>query len=448
MKKTSVLSVWSIVVNGLLVLLYALAANAAWCISIHPALVTAVYVVTVVAVNVWIGTAPAFVPSWRMRICWHGVWSLIGFGVSLSVSIPAQIGIGYYLMPLNIGAYLRQLLACIVLLLLLFWNGILSVYLTSIQLGIRLRVIGILCGWIPGVNLFVLFLIVRTCWNEVIFECKKERLNQEREADKICQTKYPILFVHGVFFRDFKRVNYWGRIPKELIRNGAVVFYGEHSSAASIERSADELATRIRDVLQQTGCEKLNIIAHSKGGLDCRMAMADGIADCVASLTTINTPHRGSTFADYMLGKVPTDIQRRIEKHYNKAAAWFGDGDPDFMAAVRDLTAAHCVPLDKALPCPHGVFCQSVGSVLKKAISGNFPLNMSYVFVRSMSGKNDGLVGEDSFSYGEQYTLLQPPRNRGISHGDVSDLNRENIPGFEVREFYVQLVADLKNRGL
>ena len=32
--------------------------------------------------------------------------------------------------------------------------------------------------------------------------------------------------------------------------------------------------------------------------------------------------------------------------------------------------------------------------------------------------------------------------------GAVRDfLNRENIPGFDVREFYVNLVADLKNRG-
>lgn len=28
------------------------------------------------------------------------------------------------------------------------------------------------------------------------------------------------------------------------------------------------------------------------------------------------------------------------------------------------------------------------------------------------------------------------------------DLNRENIPGFDVREFYVQLVAGLKTRNL
>ena len=39
------------------------------------------------------------------------------------------------------------------------------------------------------------------------------------------------------------------------------------------------------------------------------------------------------------------------------------------------------------------------------------------------------------------------PGERGISHGDVVDLNRENIRGFDVREFYVKLAADLKRRG-
>ena len=33
------------------------------------------------------------------------------------------------------------------------------------------------------------------------------------------------------------------------------------------------------------------------------------------------------------------------------------------------------------------------------------------------------------------------------SHGDMIDLNRENIRGFDVREFYVQLVSDLREKG-
>ena len=43
--------------------------------------------------------------------------------------------------------------------------------------------------------------------------------------------------------------------------------------------------------------------------------------------------------------------------------------------------------------------------------------------------------------------MIAPTGPRGISHGDMIDLNRENIDGFDVREFYVQLVSDLKNMG-
>ena len=90
----------------------------------------------------------------------------------------------------------------------------------------------------------------------------------------------------------------------------------------------------------------------------------------------------------------------------------------------------------------------SYGSCLKKPGSGRFPLNMTNAFVNYFDGMNDGLVGEKSFKWGESYTLLVNSYNRGISHGDMIDLNRENIRGFDVREFYVQLVANLKERGL
>ena len=42
---------------------------------------------------------------------------------------------------------------------------------------------------------------------------------------------------------------------------------------------------------------------------------------------------------------------------------------------------------------------------------------------------------------------LQRIRQRGISHGDVIDLNRENIKGFDVKELYVGIVSSLKKRG-
>ena len=75
-------------------------------------------------------------------------------------------------------------------------------------------------------------------------------------------------------------------------------------------------------------------------------------------------------------------------------------------------------------------------------------MNVSYHLVRHFDGPNDGIVREQAFRWGEKYTLLEPAGRRGISHSDMIDMNRENIPGFDVREFYTNLVADLKRRGL
>ena len=48
---------------------------------------------------------------------------------------------------------------------------------------------------------------------------------------------------------------------------------------------------------------------------------------------------------------------------------------------------------------------------------------------------------------GEKYTYITTKGKRGISHGDMIDLNRENIKDFDIREFYVQILADLKKSG-
>ncbi len=348
----------------------------------------------------------------------------------------------------NRALFIIRAVAVILFCSALFWTGILLVYICCNQLRVKTRVLGLLFAWVPLLNLGMLLYIIGTADREYRFEKAKYRLNCARQGQQICRTAYPLLLVHGVFFRDFKHLNYWGRIPKELEKNGATVYYGNHNSASSVRESADQLAGRIREIVQTTGCGKVNIIAHSKGGLDARCLLSDpAMAACVASLTTINTPHRGCKFADYLFGQVPQKQQQRIARMYNSAAARLGDTDPDFLAAASDLTDKQCAARNAQLPEPAGVFCQSVGSVQKKAASGRFPLNLTHHFVRCFDGENDGLVGINSFAFGSRLTMLRPTGRRGISHGDVIDLNRENIPGFDVREFYVQLVADLKARG-
>ncbi len=399
--------------------------------------------------NIFSGILFAKTGSKKLKTCYHGTILLSSFYISMIISAIYQTSVAFKAIPNNYMAFVWKMVLCIGIHFIVFWNGMICVYLTSTQLGIKIRLIGILCGMIPIANLIALFFIIKTTIKECLFEFEKEEINRQRKERRICQTKYPILLVHGVFFRDTKFFNYWGRIPKELELNGAKIFYGNHQSASSVADSAAELKLRIIEILSETKAEKINIIAHSKGGLDCRYAISNlNIGDKVASLTTINTPHKGCLFADYLLSKMPSDIKNKVANTYNSTLKRFGEPNPDFLAAVNDLTDSYCGQFNTESTIPKSVFCQSIGSVLTKATNGKFPLNFSYHLVRHFSGENDGLVDETSFKWGENYILLRPTEKHGISHGDMIDLNRKNIDGFDVREFYVNLVNELKNKGL
>lgn len=389
-------------------------------------------------------------PSFRLKVLGDGSELLLTFFITTISSLPLVIAglIGTIGGRLNIPVYVVYCVIFAVGEFIMFWNGIIRVYLTSVQLGIRYRVLGIVLGFVPIANLVMLMIIYvkvrRECHNELALD----KRDKSRAADKVCATKYPILLVHGVFFRDSKLLNYWGRVPAELEKNGAVIYYGEQQSASAVADSAKELAERIEKIVTETGCEKVNIIAHSKGGLDSRYAISRlGSSKYVASLTTINTPHRGCIFAEYLLGKAPEKLVRTIENTYNAAFRKLGDPNPDFMAAVKNLTNSFCEEFNKEVPNAEGVMYQSYGSKSARARSGRFPLNVSYPVVKKFDGDNDGLVALTSAEWGESFTPLYPTGKRGITHADVIDLNREDFKGFDVREFYVQVAAELKQRG-
>ena len=390
-------------------------------------------------------------PDRRMRLMQDGTLLLQWFVSSmiLETALFFYLIFGIGVKTYGVKAFIFNLIWVFLAELITFWSGMIRIFVSSVQLGIRWRVLAVICGWIPLVNVVVLLKMISLVKHEFSFEMEKQDINQVRSKEKICHTKYPILMVHGVFFRDFNVFQYWGRIPKELEKNGAKIYLGNQQSAASVADSAKELAERIRQILAETGSEKVNIIAHSKGGLDSRYAISClKMAPYVASLTTVNTPHTGCMFADYLLEKASDSFKQSVSDTYNRALKKLGDPNPDFMAAVNDLTASACTKLNEQMPDMDGVYYQSVGSYMAKPSSGRFPLNLSYPLVKHFDGKNDGLVALDAMKWGEDFQVIDPPGQRGISHGDVIDLNRENVDGFDVREFYVRLVAKLKEKQL
>jgi triacylglycerol lipase len=322
--------------------------------------------------------------------------------------------------------------------------------LTSSRQVKAVKYITLLFTWyIPVVNIFVLRTISKSAKKEFYFEQAKQELDDMRKENEVCKTKYPILMVHGIFFRDWQMFNYWGRVPKELVRNGADVYYGGQQSANLISVSAGELRDKIEEVIRDTGAEKLNIIAHSKGGLDSRYAISKlGMDKYVASLVTINTPHYGCNFVDDILAKVPDGLLKFVAKRYNKLFTVLGDTAPDFEKGLRELTHANCAKLDNELPDSPDIYYLSVMSVMKNVFSAGFPLNLGYMLNRKDGTGNDGLVVKESALRGENTFMINKNGNRGLSHGDMIDLFRENIDGFDVREFYVGIVKDLKERGL
>ncbi len=350
---------------------------------------------------------------------------------------------------LSFGRLAANALQAFAMIFLLGLSGILRLAFSSKQVKLYMYVVLWFTWFLPVINFFVLVYFYRKAKREFRFEQARTELNIKRKKSEICKTKYPILLVHGIFFRDWQAFNYWGRIPAELIENGAEIYYANQQSAESVERSAAEIARSIQMIIAETGAEKINIIAHSKGGLDSRYALSRlGMDKYAATLTTINTPHRGVPFADRLLSKASQKTADFIDKKYNRLFSALGDNDPHFLKGVTELTASRCARFNAMTPDSPLVEYRSIGSRMTSFFSSPFPLNLTYLLCRRDSPYgNDGLVTTGSMLFWENSTMIPDTKRRGISHGDMVDLMRENIKGFDVREFYVELVKDLKERG-
>lgn len=342
---------------------------------------------------------------------------------------------------------LDGLIAYILISVMLF-NGMLRVILTSKWLNIFKRLVCIAFILIPPVNIIVMLYLRHIAAKEFdYFVYKLDDMPREIK-DRICATKYPILLVHGVGFRDARYFNYWGRIPKELRKRGAQIFYGNQEGWAAIEYNAQLLHDRVKEVLEQTGAERINIIAHSKGGLDSRcMINTYDMGGAVASLTTMGTPHYGVHFADVLLGIIPEKIVALIAKPIDKMFRAYGDTNPDFKTAVGQLTERHAAEFNEKTPNSPLVFYQSYASVMGNMFS-DYILTIPYLIGKWVgSKKNDGLVPEPSAHWGEFKGVLSNKRAHGVSHGDLIDLKREDYRGFDILSEYVKIVSELKNKG-
>jgi len=264
--------------------------------------------------------------------------------------------------------------------------------------------------------------------------------------------KYPVLLVHGLGFRDSKIIGYWGRIPKILQKEGCKVYFGNQDSNGTIEDNGRFLADQIKKILQESGAEKLNVIAHSKGGLDMRYAISNlGIGDRIASLSTIGTPHNGSVTMDKVM-RLPKWLIKTIAACSDLWLRILGDKQPNAYRVFESFTTPHAEEFNRENPDVPEVYYQSFAFTFSTLFS-DIMLWFPHLIVLIFEGENDGLVTPKGAAWGNFKGIYKGTTNRGISHADEVDLRRRPFTKkkgtgiSDITDFYVELVNGLKDMG-
>ena len=219
-----------------------------------------------------------------------------------------------------------------------------------------------------------------------------------------------------------------------LIKHGYSVYHSSVSWAANVKERAEELRKNLQVVLAKTDVEKVNIVAHSMGGLDARHMLFNDrdkgrIHEKVASLTTIGTPHLGTSFADKgiqehgyiieILEKLSLNIDGVRDLTRNACAAF---NDNPEVKAFEDELEKHT----ELRAYTGSARLDNVLSILRKP----------YRIIREEEGDNDGLVSVDS-------ALWKRAKHTGIWK-DTDHLNE--IGWWDFEQAATEGISDLTER--
>jgi triacylglycerol lipase len=208
----------------------------------------------------------------------------------------------------------------------------------------------------------------------------------------------PIVLVHGLFGFDRigipgARFDYWRGIVKHLDSLGCHVHAVRLPPAASVPARAKQLVAAI-DALPHA---RIDLIAHSMGGLDARYAISHlGLSSRVRSLVTVGTPHRGSPIADL--------VARGALKHARSLVRAIGIP----LEAIDWLTTDGLAKFNHETPDVPGVrYACVVGGLHRPDAAVPLPLTAAHAYLKKVAGPNDGLVPISSQYWGETLAEIE-----------------------------------------
>lgn len=262
----------------------------------------------------------------------------------------------------------------------------------------------------------------------------------------VVRTRYPVVLMHG--FGMLSGLRRAGHLHEEAIflrLHGVLAYAPNVAPYQTVSVRAEQWRERLAVVLEETGAERLNLVAHSMGGLDARYLISVlGMAPYVATLTTVSTPHHGSSIASLVLER-PQRLRALVADFVN----WMGSSTTlyptaDVLSALIELTPEHLMErFNREVPDHPDVHYRSYAGQAGRgtAVGINPLLRVQNAMLFAREGVNDGLVSVQSATWGDFRGTVD------ADHAEQVGLRIMPGEGFRSNDFYLARAAELRDAG-
>ena len=257
----------------------------------------------------------------------------------------------------------------------------------------------------------------------------------------MAKPRYPIVLVHGMVAKDFRFWHAFRGIAGFLQSQGITVYVTNQDGVGTVATNAAQLKAEILEILNKENCEKVNLIAHSKGGLDARyMISCLDMGQCIASLTTLSTPHHGSGLSEWLL-KMPRFLARLIAFFTNLFFRICGDRQPDILQLGQDMTQVSMERFNREVLNHPSVYYQSYSSfVTGKKSALPIPYKVSR---RCEQDETDGMVSVSSSQWGNYRGAV----GNNLDHFKMVGIYGTKRKLADVGLLYLRIIQELQTMG-
>ena len=250
-------------------------------------------------------------------------------------------------------------------------------------------------------------------------------------------------------------VKYWGGLDGYLRSQGAKVTTPGSSAMNDIPTRSSQTKSQLDTFMAANGCTKIHLIGHSQGGLVSRYIVKNlAYSSKTATVTTVNSLHKGAPMADIILAVLPNWILDYV----NDAGSLLGkllyrDGRPqDVKAMAKSLTVDYVKNVfNPGSPNVSGMKYYSYGSkmtvdiVQHPLMSPTHPITWAGGKFYGLGGDNDGVVPYTSQSWG---TWKGSPTAywgaKGIDHLQATNFEWGGQNYYDVQGYYLKIAQNAK----